>query len=57
MRWPYYLGHLYKVTGKVPEATDAFARALAIKPDDLPTMIWLARLYLDQGKPTKRSHC
>ena len=53
MRWPYYLGHLYKVTGKVPEATDAFARALAIKPDDLPTMIWLARLYLDQGKPNE----
>jgi len=51
VRWPYYLGHLYKVTGKVPEATDAFARALAIKPDDLPTLIWLARLYLDQGRP------
>jgi len=51
IRWPYYLGHLYKVTGKVPEATDAFARALAIKPDDLPTLIWLARLYIDQGRP------
>jgi tetratricopeptide (TPR) repeat protein len=51
MRWPYYLGHLYKVTGKVPEATEAFARALAIKPDDLPTLVWLARLDLDQGKP------
>ena len=53
LRWPYYLGHLYKVTGKVPEATDAFARALAIQPDDLPTLIWLARLYLDQGKPNE----
>ena len=51
MRWPYYLGHLYKTVGKVPEATAAFARALALKPDDVPTQIWLARLYLDQGKP------
>ena len=53
VRWPYYLGHLYKITGKVPEATDAFARALALKPDDVPTLVWLARLYLDQGKPNE----
>jgi tetratricopeptide (TPR) repeat protein len=51
MRWPYYLGHLYRSEGKPDKAADSFTRALALKPDDLPSMVWLGRLHLDQGRP------
>lgn len=51
MRWPYYLGHLYKSKGQPEKAADAFRRVLTLKPDDFPTLIWLGRLYIDQGKP------
>jgi tetratricopeptide (TPR) repeat protein len=50
MRWPYFLGHLYKSLGQTDKATRAFARALELAPNDVPTMIWLGRLYLDQGQ-------
>jgi tetratricopeptide (TPR) repeat protein len=51
MRWPYYLGHLYRTRGDLPNATAAFERALRTSPDDVPTMIWLAEGALDQGRP------
>lgn len=51
LRWPYYLGGLYKTKGQPDKAVDAYTRALALRPDDFPTLIWLGRLYLDQGKP------
>ena len=51
MRWPYYLGHLYRAKGNIPTAVAAFERALRAAPDDVPTMIWLAEAALDQGRP------
>lgn len=51
MRWPYYLGHLYRTTGDIPNATAAFERALRSAPNDAPTMVWLAEAALDQGRP------
>jgi len=50
MRWPYYLGHLYREKGDISNATDAFQQALRSAPDDVPTMIWLAEVALDQGR-------
>jgi tetratricopeptide (TPR) repeat protein len=50
MRWPYYLGHLYKSRGNTDKSAAAFERALQLKPDDVSTLIWLGRLYLDQGR-------
>jgi tetratricopeptide (TPR) repeat protein len=50
LRWPYYLGHLYKTTGDTRAAAAAFERVLQIRPDDVSTLIWLGRLYLDQGR-------
>ena len=50
LRWPYYLGHLYKSKGATDASAAAFERALQLKPDDVPTLIWLGRLYLDQGR-------
>jgi tetratricopeptide (TPR) repeat protein len=51
MRWPYYLGHLYKTKGDMPNAIAAFERALRSAPDDVPTMNWLGEAALDQGRP------
>jgi tetratricopeptide (TPR) repeat protein len=51
MRWPYYLGHLYKTKGDIPSAVTAFERALQSAPNDVPTMAWLGEAALDQGRP------
>ena len=49
-RWPYYLGHLYKLKGDAANSINAFARALELKPDDVPTLVWSGDGDLDQGK-------
>lgn len=51
VRWPYYLGHLYKSVGQTEKSIDAFKRALDRNPSELAALIWLGRLYLDQGNP------
>ena len=50
-RWPYYLGHLYKIKGDTPKSAAAFERARVLQPDDVPTLVWLGDADLDQGKP------
>ena len=50
-RWPYYLGHLYKLKGDAANSIAAFNRALELKPDDVPTLVWVGEGDLDQGKP------
>jgi tetratricopeptide (TPR) repeat protein len=49
-RWPYYLGHLYKLKGDPVHSTASFERALRLKPDDVPALFWLGSAYLDQGR-------
>jgi tetratricopeptide (TPR) repeat protein len=51
VRWPYYLGGLYKSRGETDKAEAAYKQALALRPDDLATLVWLGRLHLDQGRP------
>ena len=53
MRWPYYLGHLYRIRGDGANAVNAFARALEIQPTDLATLVWLGETYLDQSQPER----
>ena len=50
-RWPYYLGHLYKLKGDAPKSMAAFAHALDLQPNDVPNLIWLGDADLDEGKP------
>jgi tetratricopeptide (TPR) repeat protein len=50
LRWPYYLGHLYRVRADSPRSTAAFARALNVAPNDVATLLWLGTSYLDQGR-------
>lgn len=51
VRWPYYLGHLYKSIGQTEKSIQSFERALQKNPSEIATLIWLGRLYLEQGKP------
>jgi tetratricopeptide (TPR) repeat protein len=49
-RWPYFLAHVYKSKGDIAKSIAAFRRVLEINPDDVATLIWLGRTYLDQGQ-------
>ncbi len=49
-RWPYYLGLLYKAEGQAANAIESFERALQLRPDDVPALIWLSALYVEQGR-------
>lgn len=51
MRWPYYLGHLYKSIGQTQTSIQSFERSLDRDPSEIATLIWLGRLYLEQGQP------
>lgn len=50
-RWPYYLGHLYRLQGEPVRAAEFFSRALDLRPADTPTLIWLGEMHLDQNRP------
>ena len=50
VRWPYYLGHVYKSTGKTETSIQSFRRAVDRSPSEIAALIWLARLLLEQGQ-------
>ena len=50
-RWPYYLGHLYKIKGDTPKSAAAFERARVLRPDDVPTLVWLGDAFSIKAKP------
>jgi protein O-GlcNAc transferase len=52
-RWPYYLGHSYRLQGRLPEARERFRRALALAPEDEPTLLWLGEIALIEGQPAQ----
>ena len=51
MRWPYYLGHLHRLTGDAAAAAAAFERTLDLSPDHEASQVWLGETYLDRGDP------
>ena len=50
-RWPYYLGHVYRIMGDPRRAAEQFEQARALRPNDLPTLVWLAEMHLETGAP------
>ena len=50
-RWPYYLAHLYQLTGQRGLALERFGRVVELDPENLPALVWLGEMYLDQGQP------
>ena len=53
VRWPYYLAHLYQLTGQRARAVERFRRVLDLEPDNLPALVWLGEMHLDQGQPVE----
>jgi tetratricopeptide (TPR) repeat protein len=49
-RWPYYLGHLSRNAGDLDAAARLFRAALALHPEDEPTLVWLGDTYFDSGR-------
>ena len=45
--WPVFT----RARGETDKAEAAYKQALALRPDDLATLVWLGRLHLDQGRP------
>jgi tetratricopeptide (TPR) repeat protein len=43
-RWPHFRGHVERALGDAQAAADAFARALARAPDDVPSRVALAQV-------------
>ena len=50
-RWLYYLGHVFRSTGRLTEAVEYFERALRLRPDDLAARTWLGQVHIDAGRP------
>lgn len=50
VRWPYYLAHLERERGDVAEAGKQFERALQLRESDLPTLVWLADVYMTEAR-------
>jgi tetratricopeptide (TPR) repeat protein len=50
-RWPYYLGHIYKNTGRLTKAVEHFEYVLRLRPDHLATLVWLGHVHIDEGRP------
>jgi tetratricopeptide (TPR) repeat protein len=51
MRWPYYLGHLYRFRNQPEQAAQYFEQALRLKPDDVAALVWLGDMRLAQNQP------
>ena len=49
-RWPYYLAKFHLIRGEHARPTALFERALELRPADVPTLVHLAGLYVDQGR-------
>ena len=46
VRWPYYLGHVFRFKSDAPRAAAAFEQALAVRADYVPGFVWLAEMRL-----------
>jgi tetratricopeptide (TPR) repeat protein len=51
MRWPYFLGHAYRMKGDRHLAETAFDRATKLRPSELAPLVWLGHTYLEDDQP------
>jgi tetratricopeptide (TPR) repeat protein len=49
-RWPYYLGHVYRIRGPLQKAVESFEQALRLRPDDFASLVWLGEMRLSEGR-------
>ncbi len=51
MRWPYYLGHVFRYKNDTAQAVASFEDALKLQPDHVPSLVWLAEMHLAASRP------
>ena len=51
MRWPYFLGHVFRYRSEPAKAAPFFEQALVHAPQDVPSLVWLAEMNLAQNRP------
>jgi tetratricopeptide (TPR) repeat protein len=49
-RWTYYLGYLYKRSRDLDRAAASFEGTLAVQPDNIAALWWLASVRLELGR-------
>ena len=50
LAWPYFLAHAYRLRFRADEAIPRFEQVLRIKPDHVPSLVWLGTLHVDDGR-------
>src|SRR5262245_7930634 len=48
--WSYYLAHLYRMRGALDQAAASFRDVLTRQSDSVAARVWLASVYIDQGR-------
>jgi tetratricopeptide (TPR) repeat protein len=51
MRWPYFLGHVFRARNDPAKAASSFEQALALSPEHVPSLVWLAEMQIAQSRP------
>jgi tetratricopeptide (TPR) repeat protein len=51
MRWPYYLAHVARLGNDPAAAAALFEQTLTLRPDHVPSLVWLAEMRLAQSRP------
>jgi len=51
LRWPYFLAQVARQLNDPAKAAGLFERVLALRPDHVPSLVWLGEMNLVQGQP------
>jgi tetratricopeptide (TPR) repeat protein len=51
VRWPYYLGHVYRSLSDSKRAAASFERAIELRPTDVAALVYLGDEYISLGRP------
>jgi tetratricopeptide (TPR) repeat protein len=52
LAWPYFLAHAYRLKFQADNAIARFEQVLRLKPDHVPSLVWLGTMHVDNGRAT-----
>ena len=50
LAWPYFLAHAYRLKFQSDKAIARFEDVLRLKPDHVPSLVWLGTMHVDGGR-------